>query len=210
MGHVLLRAPIKDLVEARTKEEERKMSVIASFPPYDILGLIPLRQPIFTPGTEPEKMRRGEAPDRYDLLVNDREILTLVVTTKEKIDIWELDSQDAWSSMSAGGRKGVPKQWTHILSTTAPFKGRFVAEIDFEQIEGGLSLRRYDNGRQRTESSRKLGVCRYVGVEAEQLAMMLKRFAEEARALLENVLPAYRNKRVLSGIRLDLRFNSQA
>src|SRR5215471_11952472 len=90
-GHVLLRAPIKDLVEARTKEEERKMSgVIHAFPPYDILGLIPLRQPIFTPGTEPEKMRRGEAPDRYDLLVNDREILTLVVTTKEKIDIWEL------------------------------------------------------------------------------------------------------------------------
>jgi hypothetical protein len=42
----------------------------------------------------------------------------------------------------------------------------------------------------------KLGGCQCVGVEAEQLAMMLKRFAESAMALLENVLPAYRNKLV--------------
>jgi len=40
----------------------------------------------------------------------------------------------------------------------------------------------------------KLRGCQCVGVEAEQLAMMLKRFAERASALLENVLPAYRNK----------------
>jgi len=64
------------------------------------------------------------------------------------------------------------------------------SKLTFEQIEGGLSLRRYDIGRRRTQSSRKLGVCRHVCVEAEQLAMMLKRFAEEARAPLENVLPA--------------------
>ncbi|HYW73878.1 MAG TPA: Kdo hydroxylase family protein [Pyrinomonadaceae bacterium] len=42
----------------------------------------------------------------------------------------------------------------------------------------------------------KLGGCQRIGVEAEQLAMMLKRFAEIAGALLENVLPAYRNKLV--------------
>jgi hypothetical protein len=42
----------------------------------------------------------------------------------------------------------------------------------------------------------KLGGCRRVDVEAEQLAMMLRRFAERAGALLENVLPAYRNKLV--------------
>jgi len=137
MGHVLLRAPIKELVEARTKEEERKMSgVIHAFPPYDILGLTPLAPPIYPPETKQKDIEGWESPDRYDLLVDDREILTLVVTANDKIDLWELDSHDAWSSMSVGGRKGVPKQWTHIFSTTAPFKGRFVAEID----GGRLSL----------------------------------------------------------------------
>jgi hypothetical protein len=43
----------------------------------------------------------------------------------------------------------------------------------------------------------KLGGCRRDGPEAEQVAAMLKRFAESARATLENLLPAYRNKLVL-------------
>ncbi|MBO0799359.1 MAG: Kdo hydroxylase family protein [Blastocatellia bacterium] len=42
----------------------------------------------------------------------------------------------------------------------------------------------------------KLGGCQCGGVEAVQLAMMLKRFAERARSLLENLLAAYRNKLV--------------
>lgn len=42
----------------------------------------------------------------------------------------------------------------------------------------------------------KIGGSECVGVEAEQLAMMLKRFAERARSLLENLLAAYRNKLV--------------
>jgi hypothetical protein len=137
MGRVLLRAPIKYMVEDRTKEEERKMhGVIRSFPPYDMLPLTPLVPPTYPPGTKNEDMERWEDPDQYDLLVDDREILTLVITTGDKIDIWELDSQDAWSSMQIGGRQGVEKQWKRIASTTAPFKRRFVAEI-----EGGrLSL----------------------------------------------------------------------
>ncbi|HEY7182818.1 MAG TPA: Kdo hydroxylase family protein, partial [Blastocatellia bacterium] len=43
----------------------------------------------------------------------------------------------------------------------------------------------------------KLGGCLSAGAEAEQLATMLKRFAESARTLLENLLAAYRNKLVL-------------
>jgi hypothetical protein len=45
--------------------------------------------------------------------------------------------------------------------------------------------------------SGKLSGCHCVGAEAERLAAMLKRFAESARAMLENLLPAYRNKLVL-------------
>jgi hypothetical protein len=136
MRPVLLRAPIKDLVEVRTEEEERKMSVIHSFPPYDFLSLTPLAPPTYPAETKNEDMERWESPDRYDLLVDDREILTLVIITGEKIDIWELNSQDAWSSMKIGGREGISKPWKRIASTAAPFKGRFVAEI-----EGGrLSL----------------------------------------------------------------------
>jgi len=60
----------------------------------------------------------------------------LVVTTGDKIDIWELDSQDAWSSMRIGGREGVSKPWKRIVSATVPFKGRFVADAE----EGRLSL----------------------------------------------------------------------
>ncbi len=136
MRPVLLRAPIKDLVEARTEEEERKMSVIPGYPPYDLLNLTPLAPPTYPPGTKQKDMERWESPDRYDLLVDDREILTLVIITGDKIDIWELDSQGAWSSMTIGGRVGVSKPWKRIASTAAPFKGRFVAEN-----EGGrLSL----------------------------------------------------------------------
>ena len=131
MGHVLLRAPIKDLVEARTKEEERKMSgVIHVFPPYDILGLTPLAPPIYPPETKQKDFEGWETPDRYDLLVDDREILTLVITTWDKIDLWELDSQDAWSSMAIGGRKGASMPWKRIASTKVPFKGRFVADLE--------------------------------------------------------------------------------
>jgi len=130
MGHVLLRAPIKDLVEARTKEEERKMhGVIHAFPPYDILGLTPLAPPIYPPETKKD-MEIGGSPDHYDLLVDDREILTLVITTWDKIALWELDSQDAWSSMAIGGRKGASQQWKRIASTKVPFKGRFVADLE--------------------------------------------------------------------------------
>jgi len=42
----------------------------------------------------------------------------------------------------------------------------------------------------------KLSGCKRTGAEAEQLATMLRRFAESARELLENLLPAYRNKLV--------------
>jgi len=42
----------------------------------------------------------------------------------------------------------------------------------------------------------KLGGCLCAGAEAEQLATMLKRFAESARTMLENLLAAYRNKLV--------------
>jgi len=54
----------------------------------------------------------------------------LVITTGDKIDIWELDSQDAWSSMRIGGREGVSKPRKRIASTAAPFKGRFVADVE--------------------------------------------------------------------------------
>ena len=131
LGRVLLRAPIKDLVEDRTKEEERKMhGVIRSFPPYDMLPLTPLVPPTYPSGTKQEDMERWEEPDRYDFLVDDREILTLVVTTGDKIDIWELDSQDAWSSMRIGGPEGVSKPWKRIASTKVSFKGRFVANLE--------------------------------------------------------------------------------
>jgi len=59
MRPVLLRAPIKDLVEARTKEEERKMSgVIPLYPPYDFLSLTPLAPPTYPPETKQEDMER--------------------------------------------------------------------------------------------------------------------------------------------------------
>ena len=43
-------------------------------------------------------------------------------------------------------------------------------------------------------SSGKVGGCTCAGADADQLAAMMKRFAEQARALIDNLLPSYRSK----------------
>ncbi|HEU0180469.1 MAG TPA: hypothetical protein VFV58_40035 [Blastocatellia bacterium] len=137
MGYHLMRMRLLDLKKFQTKEEMQKAGVFFTWPPTDILDLWPLNR-TFAAQHDLETITRWDESVYYDFTLDEQEKLTLVIITKGKLDVWELESRDYWklASDSSVEHKDPSKQWRRIGPLPAPFSARFIADSQ----DGSLSL----------------------------------------------------------------------
>jgi hypothetical protein len=137
MGYHLMRMRLADLKKFQTQEEMRKAHAFFTWPPVDTLDLLPLNR-TYAAQHDLETITRWDEPVYYDFTLDEQEKLTLVIITKGKLDVWELESRDYWMSASASSSedKDPSKLWRRTGPAPAPFSARFIADNQ----GGSLSL----------------------------------------------------------------------